>query len=303
MTESGVRKGEMFYIPIFGILRINILFFPVLAASILGRYVSEFAVAYICALIHECAHIYTAKKLGIGTAFVEIQPFGVCARLQSEMIKEPVCEILIAMAGPLLNVMLVGIAVLFKYRFETYRLYEYFISCNAAMAILNLMPVLPLDGGRVLRAVLSCFTGSIRAYRITVKISRVPIILIFAAAGYGLLKLKFNFSLILIAVFLLNSLLNEQKNISKRAVYRVIEGAEKTLSGEPLKGVVFAAHHSTPARFILRHLASNRCNIVCVTDDKGRIIGSLTESRILTGITERGIRTSLGELCENDLGS
>lgn len=294
------RVRDLMYIPILGILRINILFFPVLAASILGRYAAELSTAYICALVHEGAHIYAAKKRGIGIAFVEIQPFGVCARLKAEMIKNPADEILIALAGPFSNMVMVGAAVMLGDRLGMYRLYDYFISCNTAMAILNMLPILPLDGGRVLRAALSCITGSIRAYRITVRLSRVPIVIIFAAAGYGIIKLKFNFSLILIAAFMLNSLLNEQKNISKRAVYQVIEGAKRMRSDEFAKGAVFAAHYSAPARFILKHLSSNRCNIVCVIDDNGDVVGTLTDSRLLSGITERGIRSSVGELCDSD---
>lgn len=297
MTAAKVRACGMLYINILGILHINILFFPVFAASILGRYASEFAAAYICALIHECAHMLTAKRLGTGIAFVEIQPFGVSARLKCGMIKNPMYEILIALAGPLSNMVLLAAGIMLKSVFYTYKLYYYFIYCNAAMAVLNMLPILPLDGGRILRAALSCFIGSVRAYRITVRISRVPILLIFAAAAYGLIQFKFNFSLILISAFLLTCLLNEQKNISKSAVYQILDGTKKTVCGEPVKGSVFAAHRSTPARFILRHLSSNRCGIICVTDDSGEIIGTLTEAQLLNGITERGIRISLGELC------
>lgn len=300
MTASKLRTRDILYIPILDVLRINILIFPVIAASILGRYVTELSIAYICALIHEGAHIVTAKKCGIGILYIEIQPFGVCARLKAEMIKKPTDEILIALVGPLSNIAMLMIAIGLKYRLGTYRLYDYFIKCNAAMAVLNMMPVLPLDGGRAVRAALSCVVGSIRAYKITVNISRFPIAVIFAAVGYGILKLKFNFSLILIAAFLLNSLLNEQKNISKRAVYQILEGTNNVQQESLVKGAVFTAHYDAAARLILRHLSSNRCNIVYVTDDDGKIIGTLTDTQLLSAITEKGIRTSLGELCGPD---
>ena len=83
---------------------------------------------------------------------------------------------------------------------------NYTLIASTSMGVLNLLPCLPLDGGRILRASLSLGSDAVSAWRTTMKISRVTSSVILIAGVYLLLTQSFQFSLILIGIFLGNFL-------------------------------------------------------------------------------------------------
>ncbi len=271
-------------------LKINLLLFPIIIAGILFDYIEFLVLSYMCAILHELAHIYAAKKLGVGISYIEIQPFGVCARLKSAVIQNPMHEVVIALSGPALSFFLAVLGYFLRI------IPEYFIQSNIALAAVNMLPVLPLDGGRVLRAALTLKIGAVRAYNATVKVSRLPIVLLILVAVYALLTAQFNFSLILIGVFLLGSLFGEQQNISRCAMRELKDYKTKLKAGEMNQTTVLCAHLSTPARKILRQLSYNRYHIVHVTDDDMKVVKSLTEGQLIDAIGTLGIRVTVGEI-------
>ncbi len=282
--------SERLTVKIFSYLRINLLLFPVIAASLIWNYFGLFTVSYLSALIHEVAHILTARKLGIGASYITLQPFGVCGVLKASIINKPVYEIMIAFAGPVCSILLAAAGYLWQ------RGFGYFVYTNLALAALNLLPILPLDGGRILRAILTIKMGAVRAYNVTVALSRIPILLIIILSAYALLTSQFNFSLILIAVFLLGNLFEEKHNISRQAVREILNYKDKLRVGELNNTIVICADRSTPARRILRHLSYNKYHIIHMTDDRLRVVKTLTEGQLLEAITRKGIRITLEEV-------
>lgn len=315
-----------FTVPITQFLQINILFIPVLISAILGRYVKEFIIAYLCAAIHETAHIYMAKRTGIPVSAVEIQPFGICVKLKNNIINNHLAEIKTAFAGPFVNFIMVFFVFIIQninnnilelpftvnnrflqtitthisiFFLTNYEIIKYFTYCNLGMAVINLMPVLPLDGGRILRAALSYLTTRTRAQKITVSVSRIPILIIISTAVYGLLTLKFNFSLILISAFILSSITNEEKNTSRITMNEMLNLTsliDNNNDGKPKRALTISAHQSTPARFILRYLNAEKHHIVFVTDDYGKNIKILTDKQIINSMSEKGYLITLNDI-------
>lgn len=281
---------ELLSVKVLPYLRINLLLFPVIAASLIWDYFGLLILSYTCALLHEMVHIWAAVKLGVGISYIELQPFGVCARLKADIIKNPLHEVIIAILGPVCSLVL----CLIGYYVDVFS--KHFVYCNLALAIVNLLPVLPLDGGRVLRAVLTMKMGAVSAYNTTVKISRIPIATLIALSVYGLLTAQFNFSVILIGVFLLGSLFAEQHNISRQAIRELTNYKQKLKNSELSHATVICGDARTPARKILRRLSYNRYHIIHITDDNMRVTKTLTEGQILDAINTRGIRTTLGEI-------
>lgn len=286
-----------FSIRISSFLRINLLFFLIVVASIVGNYYIYFLLSYGSALLHEIAHVLVARGLGIGISYIEILPFGVCARLKADVIKNPSDEILVAVAGPVLNIIL-AILTYFLNRFGLFsgEYITYFSLCNCAMACINLVPALPLDGGRILRGILTHNLGFLRAYNITSKISSIPVFIIFFSSVYLLLTNKFNFSLLLIGVFLISQLLNDQKNISKHALFEMLHYEEKIKNNTLNSTSVITAHKSTPARKILKKLSYHTYYIILVVDDNLKVSKALTEGQLIRSLTNKGIRISLDEV-------
>lgn len=281
-------------IQLFKHFKINLFVFPVVIASLFYGYFIELAIAFAIALLHEISHIISAKIFKVKISYIEILPFGVSARLESNIIENPTYEIIIAFSGPLSNILL---ALIFYFISDIRMPYASYITiCSTAMALINLLPVLPLDGGRIMRAYITKKLGAFSAYSVSIKISRVFIILILGSSVLLLLNSSFNFSYILIGVFLLGNLLGEQNNITRLAVIETASYKEKLKKHGLIRTYVITVDESAPARRILKRLSYDRYHIVCVSDKNFKIKNILTEGEIIHALFENGIRTKFGDI-------
>jgi Zn-dependent protease len=147
-----------------------------------------------CVLLHELGHALMARRFGIRTLDITLYPIGGVARLE-RMPRNPGAEFLIALAGPAVNLAIAaglgGLAFLSgAWEPGAYlTLADHFVSSligfNLVLALFNLVPAFPMDGGRVLRALLSGWLGRLRATEIAAQVGQV---LALAFGGYCLLQ-------------------------------------------------------------------------------------------------------------------
>ena len=143
-----------------------------------------------CVLLHEFGHALTARRFGIGTHGITILPIGGVARLNG-MTRRPMEELAIAIAGPLVNVAIAGalfavkpllgavagVSVVAALLFE---LVGSLLWINIGLAVFNMLPAFPMDGGRVLRSVLATSQSYVDATLTAVRIGRnIAIVLAF----------------------------------------------------------------------------------------------------------------------------
>jgi Zn-dependent protease/CBS domain-containing protein len=161
---------------------------------------------FVCVLLHEFGHVFAARRYGIRTSDVTLLPIGGLASLE-RMPEKPSQEIFVALAGPAVNLAIaLGLVVVLGARFDlsqvaqlqeaTTTLTGRVAAANIALCVFNLIPAFPMDGGRVLRALLAIPLGYTRATRVAAMIGQG---LAFVFALLGLLG---NPLLILIAVFI-----------------------------------------------------------------------------------------------------
>lgn len=111
----------------------------------------------IVMVIHEYGHAFMANRLGYGIRNLKLLPFGICLNLTSSKMENR-DEIAIALAGPFINLLLFVLCMAVWWLFPaTFMFLEMFAFANLITAFFNLLPILPLDGGRVLVAFFSCF--------------------------------------------------------------------------------------------------------------------------------------------------
>jgi Zn-dependent protease len=145
---------------------------------------------FVCIALHELGHSLVAKAYGIPVTDITLTPIGGVAVLKDRP-KTPTQELLIAVAGPAVNVVLAlvffGVGVWLEglpslvdamrsFGREPPRaehIWVLLISANVSLAVFNMLPALPMDGGRVLRAVLSYGLEGERATRIAAVVARV----------------------------------------------------------------------------------------------------------------------------------
>ncbi len=276
-------------------LRIH-LFLPFLIlAAYFGNYLPLFAISWGLALLHEGAHLWAGIRLGINFSGIALLPFGVCARLKEPIIKNPGKEILIALAGPSCNL---GLALIFRFLLVPFPkdLLRYAYLSSLGLGLLNLLPCLPLDGGRILRALLTYASDAITAWRVVTRISQILTICLLSTAILLLLTSTFQFSLLLIGVFLLGNLANEQKGISRQALRELLYYKEKPEEDSFTPTGVLSASKSLPARRLLRKLSYHKYYLIQVLDENQSVCKTLTESQILDALLNRSIRITLGEI-------
>ncbi len=148
-------------------------------------------IAFTSVLLHELGHAVVARQLGVHVSGIELHFFGGAAKMM-ELPRSASHEMAIAAAGPAVSLMLAGAGLGLGLG-----LGSWFIAMigwiNLTLAIFNLIPALPMDGGRILRAALSKSLGFVRATDVSVTIARVVaigfVVLGIAASAYQLLLL------------------------------------------------------------------------------------------------------------------
>jgi Zn-dependent protease/CBS domain-containing protein len=179
---------------------------------------------FACVLLHEFGHIFTARAFGVSTPDVILLPIGGVARLE-RIPEQPSEEFLIAIAGPAVNVViaalliLIGGAHLNLDRLATLDisgggLVDRLAAVNLFLAVFNLIPAFPMDGGRVLRALLATRLGYVHATEIAAMIGQ------WVAFALGFLGLFGNALLIFIAIFVYLAASSEAHVVAIRAMSR-----------------------------------------------------------------------------------
>ena len=178
---------------------------------------------FACVIAHEFGHILTARAFGVPTPDVTLLPIGGVARL-ARIPEQPRQEFLIAIAGPLVNVAIAVVLLLLGAHLnprdlaamESSRisLADRLAEVNLFLAVFNMIPAFPMDGGRVLRALLSIKLGHVRATEIAATIGQL------VAFGLGFLGLFGNPLLIFIAIFVYLAASSEAHLVAIRAMSR-----------------------------------------------------------------------------------
>ena len=180
-----------------------------------GLAASGFLIAvFLCVYLHELGHAFAAKHYGIRTVDITMLPIGGLARLE-RLPEKAWQELWIALAGPAVNVVIafaLGTGLFLRGELAQLRgmdvfrqtFLEQLVVVNLGLAIFNMFPALPMDGGRVLRSLLQFRMPRLRATEIASRVSRY---LAFFLIVIGLYKWSFN--LCLIGVFVLISGIQE----------------------------------------------------------------------------------------------
>lgn len=248
--RSSYRLGRFFDIDV----RVHITFFllPLLMAfSAFGRRGSLTAAAvsiaflfitFAIVVMHEYGHALTARRFGIRTKSITLYPIGGVAMLES-LPKKPWQQILVAIAGPAVNFVLAGaIAVAMSMlgydvtgdALESTSLgasvLGALLQLNIVLGLFNLLPALPMDGGRVLNAALAMKMGPLRATQIASRVAKVVALLMGAYALFG--RDEANFMLAFIAMFVWSAS-NAERRAAEQQARMSGEGFTEVLRKSP----------------------------------------------------------------------
>lgn len=257
------------------------------------------ACLFLCVLLHEFGHALAARRYGIATRDITLLPIGGVARLE-RMPDRPVHELVVALAGPAVNVVIaaglfLGLALggqnpwVGLPDFGTGGVGERLLAANVFLVAFNLVPAFPMDGGRVLRALLALRLGVVRATRIAAHLGRG------FAVVFGLLGLFYSPMLLLIAVFVWLGATQEAAAVEMRSaldgvlvrdsMLTTVEtlSPEETL-GEAARGLLAGSQQDFP-----------------VLDMEGQPLGILTRERLFASLSEFGEQAPVALAMEKSL--
>jgi Zn-dependent protease/CBS domain-containing protein len=241
---------------------------------------------FACVVAHEFGHIFTARAFGVATPDVTLLPIGGVARLE-RIPEEPRQELLIALAGPLVNVAIALVLMVFlgakldpahlqAVESPHTSLIERLAAVNLFLALFNMIPAFPMDGGRVLRALLATRLGHVRATEIAAMIGQG---VAFALGFFGLL---YNPLLIFIAIFVYLAASSEAHLVAIRAMSR----------GVPVSAAMMTQYATlTPDETVeaaVETLLRTSQSEFPVVDAAGKPVGLLGRGDLIRALKERG---------------
>jgi Zn-dependent protease/CBS domain-containing protein len=249
------------------------------------------ALLFLCVVLHEFGHVFAARVYGIRTSDVTLLPIGGIASLE-RMPEKPGQEIVVALAGPAVNVVIaLGLAFFLGARLDLAQmarlgqdpstLVQDIAVANLWLSVFNLIPAFPMDGGRVLRALLAIRLGYTRATRAAATIGQG---LAFVFALLGLLGP--NPILILIAVFIFLAASGEAGYVQAREYTRGYLASHAMITAYQTLGPSSVADDA--AALLLRTTQQE----FPVVDGAGVMRGVLTRDALIAALQKSGGSTT-----------
>ncbi len=281
----GVSQGKGLEGALFGVVVMSLLFLGV--------------------TLHELGHSFQALRFGVPVKDITLWPFGGLAQME-RIPEEPGLELRIAIAGPLVNLAIgLGLALLGALLntqgwLGVDRLYQamgdvgwqgllaYLVMANLALALFNLIPAFPMDGGRVLRALLAMRMDYGRATRWAVKIGQT------LAWGLGLWGfMSGGFTLIFIAIFVYMAAGQEGKAAEAKSVL-----GDLRVRQAMTRQVRTLAPTDSLDRAVDLTLQTMQADFPVVEGDQ--LVGFLTEQALLKGLQQDGPDQAVGQRMPTD---
>lgn len=278
-------------------LRVHYLFLlPLLAWSVTG-YLIPGLLTFLSVLVHEMGHLVTAKHMGLTPKEILLLPFGGVARLEEDIGLDPEQEMRVALAGPWTSLLMVGGAAVLRVFFPSQHL-DYLLQANTVLALFNLLPALPLDGGRVYRAYLVAEqgwrAGTIRA----VRASRFCSWLCFFLGIALMLVHSLSLNLLLIAGFLYFS----SRRILEQSTYQLmayLSNKQREIAREGVMSTaVLAVAYDCQGKDVLHYLVPKKYHFFYVLNNNGQVLGIVSEERLLQAVMQYGPEIDLRRIME-----
>lgn len=239
-------------------------------------------------VLHELGHALAARRYGIRTRDITLLPIGGVARLE-RMPEDPKQELVVALAGPAVNVVLAGVFSILLVLLGGIGSMEdigkvgavnlfvaQLVAINVFLVLFNMIPAFPMDGGRVLRAILAMRMDYVQATQTAASVGQ-GFALLFVVAGL----LTHNVFLLFIALFVWIGAAGEASMVSLKAA----------LAGIPVRAAMITDYQTLGAADSLStavgHIIAGFQQDFPVVDD-GKIVGILTRGDMLKGLSQKG---------------
>ena len=253
---------------------------------------------FICVILHEYGHALTARKYGIKTRDITLYPIGGVARLE-RIPDRPIEELWVALAGPAVNLVISVILIAYllltngpgsilNLRLSEGSFLERLIVVNVTLVLFNLIPAFPMDGGRVLRALLALRLEYTQATQIAAYVGQGFALL------FGFIGLFSNPFLVFVALFVWIGAAQEASMVQMR----------NSLGGIPVTRAMqtdfqLLSPSDTLGRAVELILSGAQQDFPVV--ENGRVVGILDRDRLISALSQNGQNALVGDGMRQDV--
>jgi Zn-dependent proteases len=245
-------------------------------------------IVFISVFLHELGHILVAYRNGGSLVYIRLLPIGANAELDTRNCTVAGLVTIYA-GGPIVNVILsiVSYFVCLTLQIKNDNLYLLYVS-NLYLAVFNLIPVYPLDGGRLIQEILRTKRGIFSSARYLRYITIIISVAFISFGTYQLLSGKFNISLLLIGVYMLFMLRTDRMEASLMNIRQIIYRKSKLIKrgSYPTRGI--AVLKGRRLNETIKEMDYDRYHIVYILDNDMKLIKAVTESEIMEAMVKHG---------------
>ena len=256
-------------------------------------------ILFLCVLLHELGHVFAARRYGVKTRDVTLWPFGGIASME-RMPEKPSQELIVALAGPAVNVVIAAALLVWigpqlnpenltQIENPAVSMAAKVAGANIILVLFNMIPAFPMDGGRVLRALLAMRMGNARATEVAATIGQG------FAVVFGILGIFYNPMLIIIAVFIFLAASGEASHAQLKAV------AQGALVSDAMITAFQALPTNASVSDAVDALIRTTQTEFPVVDGGGKLRGVLTRDAMIKALKERGPDTPVLEVMQSDV--
>jgi stage IV sporulation protein FB len=281
-------------------VRLHPLFVVMLVLSVLAGCFLETITLFVIVFIHELGHAAAARAFGWRVRRIQLLPFGGVAEMDEQGGMPAREELIVALAGPLQHVWMIAFAALMKHiGYFDGAWWDYFAEANAAIGLFNLLPILPLDGGKVLL----CLVGYSAPYRRTIALvtwtSLVLSGLVVVLAAVRIAAGDLQLNLLIVGIFLLSS----NWMLLRHTPYQFLrflmsrDAAAARLIGTGALAQPIVVNRQRPLADIVRLLMRDKYHLIYVLGERGTIQAVVPEHRVVERyLRERPPGSAVSEL-------
>jgi Zn-dependent protease/CBS domain-containing protein len=259
------------------------------------------SLVFLCVLLHEFGHALAARRYGINTPDITLLPIGGLARLD-RMPEKPIEELVVAVAGPLVNVAIAALLAPFVHfatitrpdvleHFGSGLIAQLFVA-NCVLVVFNLIPAFPMDGGRILRAFLAMRMDYAKATNIAATIGQT---LAFVGALCALLW--WHPMVMLVAIFVFFGAQSEAAYAQMRSVTNGLRVRDAMVTRFEMLARSATLHDAVQA------VLNTSQHDFPIVDEAGSVIGVLTRDDLIVALRQSGPQTPVIEVMRTNVPS
>ena len=274
-------------------IKLNLFFILFLFASLYTGYINQSITIFVSVLLHEIGHAIIAKFLGIKVEEIELFPYGGVAKMEDITKYGGYTEAFVAVAGPAVSGAIAAIGVLFSKSSELFATIAQF---NFILMTFNMLPALPLDGGRILRNVLlhqMSYKQATKAMVISGRMIAIALVLYNIIIIY---KGSTSAAYIIIGMFIYMGCHKEMKYCSYYYLLHKNNYKRNRSGKRGLKTRIINVHSDTMIRFAANQFSPGTVCIVHVLDTSDNVVKILNEADIMDAFLKFGFDSRIEQI-------